>query len=323
MKYQDYYATLGVPRTASQEQIQREYRKLARKYHPDVNKAKGAEDRFKQINEAYEVLGDAEKRKRFDALGANWRDGQDFRPPPGFDFGTFGKGGPFGFGNTAEFSGRMSDSGLGGFSDFFEAVFGGGFGVDPRFAAGEGRHFTHSGRGTDLEVQVSLSLDDIFRNATKSIGLETLEQDANGYPKRRVRHFDVRIPPGTTDGSLIRLAGQAGNGGDILLRVKIAPHPIFKVQGYDLHMQIPITPWEAALGEKISVRALDQEIKVQVPPAAKTGQKLRLRGLGLNLAKGGRGDLYAELKITVPEKLSAKEKELFEELRKVSKFNPR
>lgn len=319
MKYRDYYELLGVSRTASQDEIQREYRKLARKYHPDVNKEKGAEEKFKEINEAYEVLGDPQKRKKYDALGANWKSGQEFRPPPGFDFGEFSSG-QFGPGTHTFFSsGGGGGAGLGGFSDFFEAIFGGGFGAHPE------HDFTQTAaraQRPDAQAEVELAIEDIYRGATKTIGLETVEYDAHGYPHRKRRQFDVRIPPGTTQGSVIRLAGEGGSG-DVLLRVKIQPHARFRAEGYDLYMVVAVSPWEAALGEKVTIRAIEQEVKVSIPAGARSGQQLRLRGLGLRSGANSRGDLLAEIQIVVPQTLSVEERRLFEELKTKSKFNPR
>lgn len=333
MKFQDYYETLGVKRDASADEIQKAYRKLARKYHPDVNKAKGAEDKFKQIGEAYEVLKDPEKRGRYDALGANWKAGQDFRPPPGFDSGQFrSAGGAAGFD-------------MGGFSDFFEAIFGGGAsfggagmggqrmgGFDfggGGFRAGSthdfGRMFEDAGgsrarAGTAQEAEITLALSDVYAGAKTGISL----QGPQG-----VKTLMVKIPPGTTNGSTIRLQGQGSPGrgggaaGDLHLKVKIAPHPHFKVESFDLTTAVPVAPWEAALGAKVDFETLDGAVKLTIPAGAQSGQRFRLKGKGLPKTPSERGDMYAELQIAVPKKLSGEEREYFEKLSRISAFNPR
>lgn len=327
VKFQDYYETLGVARTASQEEIQRAYRKLARKYHPDVNKEKGAEEKFKQITEAYEVLKDPEKRKKYDALGSGWREGQEFTPPPGWEGVHF------------EFRGRPEDMagfGLGGFhggrgfSDFFEMLFGEGLGG---FTAG--RRGTRAGTsswsmpGQDQEAELTISLEDAYRGATKMITLQTLEADATGTLTPQAKQYEVKIPPGTTEGARIRLAGQGGAGvgggqpGDLFLRIHIAPHAVFQVEGYDLVVTVPITPWEAALGAKIEVPTLDGPVKMSLPPGTQSGQRFRLRGKGLPKERGERGNLYVTVHIAVPKTLTSKEQELFRQLEKSSAFNPR
>ena len=321
MKYRDYYDILGISRSASAQEIQRAYRKLARQYHPDVNKAKGGEEKLKQLNEAYEVLGDPEKRKRYDALGSNWQSGQDFRPPPGFE-NVF-----FSFGNM---SGSGSHERMSGFSDFFQSLFGGGFGAGPESFFERSTSFSgasEAARGQEAEIQ--LSVEDIYKGERKSISLETIEMAASGRGERKVRSYEIRIPPGTTDGSTIRLAGQAEAGhrgarvGDILLHVRVAPHPYFRVMGFDLLTPLPISPWEAALGAKIPVRLVDDEIKLTIPAGAQSGQKLRIRGRGLRESPQKRGDLFVELQIQVPNRLSAGEREHFEALARDSNFNPR
>lgn len=324
VKFQDYYEILGVPRTATEAEIKRAYRRLAQKYHPDVNKDPGAEAKFKEINEAYEVLGDPEKRKRYDALGAGWKAGQDFTPPPGwenvrFEFRTGGRGSQeaFDFGS------------LGGFSDFFEMLFGQGFGS--RFTADHHEDAgLFSANGEDQEAAITISLEEAYRGATKTIALETQTLDRRGVPHRALKQYDVRIPPGTTEGSRIRLAGQGSPGrgggapGDLYLRVHIAPHPRFTVHGHNLHTTLNVAPWEAALGAKVHVPTLDETIAVNIPAGSQSGQQLRVRGKGLPLGKdGGYGDLIVTLRIVVPQRLSARERQLFEELAKTSSFNPR
>ncbi|MBN8548021.1 MAG: DnaJ domain-containing protein [Deltaproteobacteria bacterium] len=327
MKFQDYYETLGVSRSASKEEIQKAYRKLARKYHPDVNKDKSAEEKFKSMSEAYEVLKDPEKRKQYDALGANWKAGQDFRPPPGWEGGAHFSGG-----NAQQFD-------MGGFSDFFEAFFGGaaaagqrpgagarsfsfGFGEQPGFGGVSEEPVQNS------EATMTISLEDAFKGATKEISLESIDYNAQGQPRSQKRNYRVKIPAGTTEGSIIRMAGQGasmpdGRRGDLLLKMKLAPHPYFRVSGQDVVTDLRLAPWEAALGAKVPVHTLDGELKLTVPAGSQSGQKLRLKGKGLPKANGQPGDLYAEIKIVIPDKLSSGERELLEKLAAVSHFNPR
>lgn len=313
IKFQDYYAILGVPRTASEQEIRKAYRRLARKYHPDVSKDPAAEARFKEVNEAYEVLGDAEKRKRYDSLGAHWRAGQDFRPPPGwgdnirFEFhGTPGAG--FEFGD------------LGGFSDFFQMFFGGGRTGSRARRQAPGDFFRQAG-GEDQEAAITISLEDAYHGARKTIQLATT--DAYGQPTAEVKTYQVRIPPGTTEGSRIRLSGQGRHGGDLYLRVHLEPHPVFRVRGHDLERDLPLTPWEAALGAKIHVRTMAGTAVLTIPPGSSGGQHLRLRGRGLPRGRSGEhGDLIVETRIVLPPRLTDKERELFEQLARYSSFKP-
>lgn len=323
MKYQDYYENLGVPRNASKEQIQRAYRKLARKYHPDLNKAKDAEDTFKRINEAYEVLGDEEKRRHYDALGDSWKDGQEFRPPPNFQ-GKAGAGYQRAYGGAGR--GASFD-----FSDFFEGIFGGSFGAASSssfFDNMRGAEQEDIGPAESLHAEVTFNLEEVFRGATRKVSLESVETDASGNQSRQVKTYEIRIPPGTTEGSVIRLAGQGpksrgGKKGDLLLKLHIALHPRFSVTGFDLTSKLPITPWEAALGGSVEMRMLDGSINLKVPAGAQSGQRLRIKERGLLMSNGQRGDVYVELQVVVPQRLSAQERELFEHLAAVSRFNPR
>jgi curved DNA-binding protein len=300
--YRDYYEALGVPRDASSEDIRRAYRKLAREYHPDVNKEPDAEDRFKEISEAYEVLRDPEKRERYDRLGANWKAGED----------VSGAAGVGGFGQQGGFEDVRVDFGTGGFgggdfSDFFESFFSGSRGRR-RTAGFDG----FSTRGSDREATLDLTLEEAAAGGTRRMSL------ADG------RSYEVKIPAGVRDGQLIRLSGEGGEGvgggpaGDLLLRVRIKPHPRFKVRDRDLYVTLPLTPWEAALGASVEVPTLTGTTQVKVPPGSSSGRRLRLRGEGLP-----GGDLYATVSIKVPKQLSKKERDLFEELAKVSTFNPR
>ena len=315
-KFKDYYASLGVARDASTEDIQKSYRKLARQYHPDINKAAGSEAKFKEINEAYEVLKDPEKRKRYDMLGANYTHGQDFTPPPGWenvnvDFGGQGFGG----------------QGFGGFSDFFETLFGGG-----RGGHGRGRHgpWSNGGdraaRGQDIEAILELSLEESQRGGKKSIELDAHELGHDGRTPGR-RSYTVNIPAGISDGQKIRLQGEGRRGpagaGDLFLKVKIAVDPRFRVNGNDLEMDVPLSPWEAIFGTNADIKTLDDSVTLTVPAGVQSGQRLRLRGKGLRGRDGAQGDLYAVVRIMVPKHPTPRERELFETLARESKFNPR
>jgi curved DNA-binding protein len=324
VRYQDYYETLGVARDADEATIKRAYRKLALKYHPDKNKSPGAETRFKQIAEAYDVLGDAEKRKRYDRLGENWKNGEEFRPPPGWEQQGFEFRRPRG-GRGVRFEGTGAD-----FSDFFEMVFGGrGFaGFSPEQAAAE--EWAEPARGQDHQADVTITLEEAYHGATKGIALRGVEAGRDGRPSERTRTYEVRVPPGTTEGTRIRLSGQGGRthpggeAGDLLLTVHIAPHGRFRVQGHDLAEDLPVAPWEAALGATVPVPTLDGTATVKLPPGTQNGQRVRLKGKGLPRRGGqGHGDLFAVVSIAVPKSLTVRERELFEELARVSAFKPR
>ena len=317
VKFQDYYETLGVGRNASEDEIKKAYRKLARTYHPDVNKDKEAEEKFKQVNEAHEVLKDPEKRQLYDQLGPDWQAGQDFKPPPGwenvhFEFGNGGEAEAFNF--------------AGGFSDFFETLFGGRVGSGGAARAGHGSWVM---RGQDHEAEIIISLEDGYHGATTTITLQGHEIDGQGQLRPTVQNLQVKIPPGVTNGSRIRLSGKGGEGmgggppGNLYLRVKFEPHPRFRVDGHHLQIDVPLAPWEAALGATVEVDTLDGTVNLKIPPGSQSGQKLRLRGKGLSRNGDGPGDLFARVKIVVPKELSSKEKELFSEMAEVSSFEPR
>jgi curved DNA-binding protein len=294
--FHDYYETLGVPREASAEDIRSAYRKLARTYHPDVNSDPGAEDRFKEIAEAYEVLRDPEKRERYDRLGANWKAGENVSGSAGFE-------GFEGFGNGPGSPDVRFDFGGGDFSDFFENLFG------RRGPGGPGGFPT---RGADQEATLELSLEEAAKGGRRKLSL------ADG------RDYSVTIPPGVRDGQLIRLSGEGaagiGNGpaGDLLLRVRIKPHPRFAREGNDLRVELPVTPSEAALGATVRVPTLDGTAKVKVPAGSSSGRRLRLRGQGM-----AGGDIYATVSIKVPRKLTAQERDAYERLANASSFDPR
>ncbi|HET7197106.1 MAG TPA: DnaJ C-terminal domain-containing protein [Burkholderiales bacterium] len=296
MKYKDYYKILGVERSAAEEEIKKAYRKLARKYHPDVSKELDAKERFQEVSEAYETLRDKEKRAAYDSLGS-YRPGQDFRPPPGW-FDRFGSG-------AAE---DLRDVDL---SDLFEQM--GIFGR-ARGRRGFGRNMPIPGE--DYEMPVRITLEEAFRGTER-----TLQMNAHT--------LTARIPKGAADGQRLRLRGKGGAGanggpaGDLYLQIVLEPHPLYKVRGHDLEIDVPLAPWEAALGAQVDVPTLDGRVTMKVPPGSTGGQKLRLAGKGLPRPGGGAGDLYAALEITVPATLSDAERKLYEELRAASKFEPR
>lgn len=324
MRFVDYYETLGVPRTATQDDIKKAYRKLSKKFHPDINKTKGAEDKFKQVGEAYEVLKDPERRRKYDDLGSGFAGGQDFRPPTGWQNVDFN------FGGT-----RPGDV-PGGFSDFFETFFSqggaGGRGRRRRSPATDGGSpfgEPEPRAGHQHEVDLTISLEDAYHGATKTITLEQAQHGADGGRRAEQRSFQVKIPPGTTEGKKIRLAGQGGKGrgggaaGDLLLRVHIDDHPRFRVDGHDLSAVLPLAPWEAMFGAKVPFNTLDGEVQLKIPPGSQAGSKLRLKEKGLPKQSGERGALVVELRVMVPTAPSDAERALWEELQKVSTFKPR
>lgn len=323
--FRDYYEILGVSRDAPQEKIQAAYRKLARKYHPDINKSPDAEEKFKEIGEAYEVLKDPEKRKKYDRLGANWKAGQDFTPPPGegihFNFWSTGSG--------AETGG--THFGASGFSDFFETLFGREYRRSGARRSGTAGPFSGAWMqdGQDQEAKLDITLEEAFRGGIRSITLQTQEMAADGSVQTKSKSYEVKIPPGIRTGQKIRLSGQGkpglggGRPGDLYLKVNIKPHPKYRVEGKDIYYRLPITPWEAALGGKVDVPTLDGVVSVKIPPGTSSGRKLRLKDKGMPNPKGRPGDFYVELEIEVPKELSREEKHLFKKLGEISKFNPR
>jgi curved DNA-binding protein len=288
MEYKDYYKVMGVERDATQDQIKRAYRKLARKFHPDVSKEPDAVARFKELGEAYEVLKDPEKRAAYDQLGANWQQGQEFRPPPdweqAFEFAGGGFTGP--------------GAGADGFSDFFETLFGRQFGGRQRGRAG------FHARGEDRHARILIDVEDAFQGATRTISMQVPEIDAQGRLVNRERRLTVRIPPGVSSGQHIRLAGQGepglgeGKAGDLYLEVGFKPHRRYRVEGRDLYMDLPVAPWEAALGATVKVPTPGGPVDLKVPPNSFDGRKLRLKGRGI--PGNPPGDLYALLKIALP-----------------------
>lgn len=317
MEYKDYYKILGVERNASTEEIKKAYRKLARTCHPDTCKDDpSAEQRFKEINEANEVLSDPEKRSRYDALGSSWQQGQNFTPPPGFEqfFGFGGKAGRR-QGRTFSFDfGGASPHGAahgGGFSDFFETLFGSMGGMGGSMGMDEQDLFRSSQPrgGMDSETELDVYLSEIHKGGVKEIVL----QGPNGS-----KRLNIKIPQGAHDGMKIRLAGQGHHGGDLYLKLKVVPDGRFKLEGSDMIVDVPITPWDAALGTTTEIETLDGHVNLKVPAGVSSGQRLRLKGRGL----ANKGDLLAQIKIVLPKDLSAEQKRLFKELRKASGSKP-
>src|SRR3954454_300279 len=315
VQFRDYYETLGVSKTASEDEIKSAFRKLARKYHPDMAKAKDkatAEEKFKQINEAYEVLSDPEKRKKYDQLGANWNQPGGFQPPPGWGAqqpggGDFrqrsgGNGGvEFEFGGT-------------GFSDFFEAFFGGGRGRSV-FGGFGGREATAE-RGADVEADIMVTLEEALHGSTRTVSLRRAGSD-------KVEQYQVKIPRGVREGQRIRLRGQGeagaggGKSGDLFLRVRLAKHPDFSVEGSDLIHEERIEPWQVVLGTELLVPTLEGKVRLKIPAGTQGGQRFRLRERGLPGVSGKRGDLYVVVQINIPKKLTERQRELWSELAKL------
>jgi curved DNA-binding protein len=325
LEYKDYYAILGVKKDASQDDIQKAYRKLARKLHPDVNKAPEAEVKFKEIGEAYEVLKDADKRQKYDQYGSAWKRAQQTgAPPPGWE------GIHFDFGDLGGMGGMGGQGGFGGgeFSSFFEMLFGGGrrgargagFGGQGFGGQGFGQDFR--GAGNDTEATIALSLEEAVRGGKREI---TLTDPSTGQRKT----LSVKIPEGVRAGQRIRLGGQgqpgmgSGPAGDLYLKIEIEPDPRFRVDGAHLHTTVAVSPWEAALGGDAEVQTLDGTVRVKIPAGSSSGRKIRLRGRGLPQAGGEKGDLLAEVRIVIPEQLSERERELFEQLAEASSFRAR
>src|SRR5881409_153351 len=312
VQFRDYYETLGVSKTASEDEIKSAFRKLARKYHPDVAKdKKTAEEKSKQINEAYEVLSDPEKRHKYDELGANWNQPGGFQPPPGWGGGAqpgrfYQYGGTDG-GVEFEFGGT-------GFSDFFEAFFGGGRGRSA-FGGFGGRPATAE-RGSDVEADIMVTLEEALHGSTRTVSLRRAGSN-------KVETYQVKIPRGVHEGQRIRLAGQGeagargGKSGDLFLRVRLARHPDFSVEGSDLIHEVKIEPWRAVLGSELKVPTLEGNVRLKIPAGTQGGQRFRLRERGLSGISGKRGDLYVVAQINIPKKITEREKEIWGELAKL------
>ena len=302
VKFRDYYEVLGVPRTATPKEIKRAYRRQARKKHPDLQPAgerAQATERFKQINEANEVLSDPEKRAKYDALGENWKDGMDFTPPPGAGPS------PGGGWQSVDFEDL---EGFEGFSDFFASVFG----RQPRGASGRRAGFRVAMPGSDVEAELPIPIEELLQGGRHRIQL------ADG------RSLDVEIPKGSREGTTLRLAGQGGRGvgggppGDLYLRLRLAPDARYRAHGDDLEMDLPLSPWQAVLGSEVRIETPDGPVKLKVPPGTQSGKRLRLRGRGLPLGGGARGDLHAVARIVIPESPTEEERKAYEMLRKAA-----
>ena len=333
MRFKDYYEVMGVQRGATQDEVKRAYRKLARRYHPDVSKEKDAEERFKELQEAYEVLKDPEKRAAYDQLGANWRQGQEFRPPP-----DWGKGFEFSAARGGHAPGGRGQAGAADFSDFFSELFGarspfgreGGFGSATRGseAAGAGgrggRGFAAPGQ--DHVARIEIDLEDAYRGATRMIDLHTPELTPEGHVRTRPRTLRVSIPAGVVEGQQIRLAGQGSLGlgggppGDLFLEVSFRPHALYRLDGRDVTVTLPVAPWEAALGETVAVPTLGGSVEMKLPVGARAGQRLRLRERGL--PGPAPGDQYVVLKIVLPPD-SPQARAFFERMKRELAFDPR
>jgi curved DNA-binding protein len=345
VRYKDYYETLGVSRTASDADIKKAFRKLAREHHPDVAKnKKQAEEKFKEINEAYEVLGDPAKRKKYDELGPNWSSGAEFRAPPGWE--SFGRGGGFpGRGPRGqEYEFHFGGT---GFSDFFEQLFGSRARGGPGFGhAGGVAEEDMAERGADIEGDIMVTLEEAMRGSVRSVSVRhsTPCENCKGTGQRaghlcnvcggtgqvaKTDTYQVKIPAGVAEGQRLRLAGRGeaglsgGAAGDLYLRVRFARHPDFEVDGHNLIYEIEVAPWEAVLGANISVPTLNGRVNIKLPPGTQNGQKLRVRGRGLPKRGGESGDLLVQTRVEVPNQVSDAEKRLWEQLSTESNFRPR
>lgn len=305
MQFRDYYEVMGVSRDAQADEIKRAYRRLARRFHPDVSKEPDAEERFKELGEAYEVLKDPEKRAAYDQLGSRWKEGQEFKPPPDWNFHTETGAGP----DAAAFS------------DFFESLFGGAT------RSHRAQRSTFKARGNDRQAQISVSVSDAFHGTSRSLSLDQIEYDEAARPTRKTRQLNVKIPPGVTEGQQIRLAGQGDPGfgggprGDLFLRVRLLPHETFKVNGKQVTVELPITPWEAALGGTVRVPTLSGRVDLQIPKGSQSGRQLRLKGKGLPAKPPG--DQIVVLKIVTPPALTATQEEFYRKMAEIMPMNPR
>jgi len=312
MRYKDYYGVMGVARDASQDEIKRSYRKLARKYHPDVSKEPDAEARFKEVGEAYEVLKDPEKRAAYDQLGANWKAGQDFRPPPDWNEGFEFHGGGF------------TGAGAEQFSDFFDSLF--GRGAPGAGFAGGGRRTMHA-RGEDTYARILVDLEDAYSGKSRTVTLEHTEVGPDGRPAVKTRTLNVRIPKGVRQGQHIRLAGQGspgigkGEAGDLYLEVEFRPHRYYRVDGKDVFIDLPVAPWEAALGATVKVPTPSGQVDLKIPPGSSSGRKLRLKDRGIPAQPPG--DLYVVINVALPKADSDAHKAAYTEFAKAFNFKPR
>ena len=318
MEFKDYYQILGVSRQASQDDIKKAYRKLARKYHPDVSKEANAESRIKEINEAYEALKDPEKRQTYDRFGNQWQNGAGaggpgntqggFRPPPGWDAG-------FEFRQSPHNGHGHGPAGGSGFSDFFETLFGG------RGQAAGGNSGARARAAEDQQVALDINIEDSFNGATRNVTLQMPQRQPDGRVLNQTRSLSVKIPKGIAAGQKIRLAGQA-QGADLLLEVRFRDHPLYRVDGKDLYLDLPVSPWEAALGETVTTPTLAGKVDLKLPAGAQSGQKLRLKGRGLPHTTTP-GDQYVVIKIVIPEANTEQARALYQQMAEQLAFNPR
>lgn len=315
MEFKDYYKVLGVERTASDDEIKKAFRRMARKHHPDISKASDASARMQEINEAYEVLRDKEKRAAYDRVGQGAQGGQAFHPPPGWDSGFEFSGGPGEFGDAADHSA------------FFEALFGAARRGGARGHPGRGADQAHARRGQDHHAKIVVPLDDAFHGATRAITLHSPELDAAGNVALHERTLQVAIPKGIRAGQQIRLAGQGSPGlgggprGDLYLEIEFAPHPRWRVDGRDLYFTLPVAPWEAALGATVEVPTPDGTVEMNVPAGSQTGRKLRLRGRGIPGSTAG--DFYVMLEVVLPPASDDKARAAYRQMAKDLAFDPR
>ncbi|MDH4056885.1 MAG: DnaJ domain-containing protein [Gammaproteobacteria bacterium] len=311
MDFKDYYSVMGIKRDASQDEVKSAYRKLARQYHPDVSKRADAEERFKELGEAYAVLKDPEKRAAYDQLGSNWKAGQDFQPPPDWDAGFEFSGGGFGGGGASAYS------------DFFESLFGRGF----RSSRSDRQSSGFNARGEDHHAKVLVDLEDAYRGATRSISLRAPAIDSTGHVTTKQRTLNVRIPKGVKQGQRIRLSGQGtpgvgqGPAGDLYLEIEFNPHRLYRVEGRDVYLDVPVTPWEAALGATIKVPTPDGAVELKVPEGTTHGRKLRLKKRGIPGEPPG--DLYVSLLLTLPAADSEAARQLYRKMQQDHAYNPR
>ena len=331
MEYKDYYQIMGVERSATQDEIKRAYRKLARKYHPDVSKEADAEKRFKEVGEAYEVLKDPEKRAAYDQLGSNWKEGQDFNAPPDWDAGFEFRGGGFTGAGGPQFHG-FTGADSGAFSDFFESLFGQGFQQAGARPQGEYRQQTgfHQA-GEDHHAKILIDLEDAMKGATRSISLRVPGVDASGHVTTKERVLKVSIPKGIKQGQHIRLSGQGnpgigqGKAGDLYLEIEFNSHNIYRVDGRDVYLDLPVAPWEAALGASIKAPTPGGVVDLKIKPGSANGSKMRLKGRGIpaSSSNNSAGDLYVILQVTLPPANTDSEKAAYEKMQQSFRFNPR
>ncbi len=321
MEYRDYYKVMSVSRSASQDEIKRAYRRLAKQYHPDVSKAVNAEQRFKELGEAYEVLKDPKKRAAYDQLGSNWKAGEQFRPPPQWGAGDS----PFGRGRPGQ---GQADTGA--FSDFFDSLFKQQGHASSGFGRRTGSHRTqqsaHNTKGEDHHAKITINLEDAYHGSERSIQVHTPERNAQGRITQRLRTLNVKIPKGVTEGQQIRLSGQGapnqvGRKGDLYLDISFAEHKLYHVEGRDIYLDLPITPWEAALGASVSVPTLGGTVDMKIPAGTQSGNKLRLKERGLPGTQAGH--FYVTLQIMTPPAETEEAQQFYQQMAQALPWNPR